>query len=468
MNPTELKKSRELSKAVQSLSKSFTAPKKVTTEKKDLDFLNKLTGLTIPKAKSKQIDKPINVKKNLDFLQKNTGLPIPKIETSTKEKTLKFVDKLNGISHSGITQDVLVDRMFQKAQGQIESIKYELLNEISSLRAEALQREADKLVISDELIKVFIQRLKQLPESEKLDVTDLRNFQSFIYKGNRYRIDELMHGGGSGLGPPGLNVQVDSVVEGLLQTLNFAAGSGMTLTYSIIGGIPTITFSSTGGPTTAALAVADLSNQANGTNKVFILPTNTAVLEVIGSDAPFIYRQGVDYNVVGNILTFTAAVSAPSSGATLLAEYFPGGISAAAFDLSPLTDGLTSVFAVPAPFTTLSLRGSDFPFVYEEGVDFTVVGPILNLFTPNAPSAGSTLIYDYTLTSPSASTTDLTPQVNGINMNFIIPTISSAITLTGTDFPIVYRQGFDYVISGTTLTLIGVPAPTGTLLLTYV
>lgn len=462
------KRARELGKAVQALSNGIKA-KEAQQKPKSLDFLNNLTGLSIPKTKKPEIKpyKP-DVKKNLDYLQKRTGLPIPQKKEVKKDKTLKFVDRLNGISHSEITQDALVEKMFQKAQTQLGSIKSELLAEIGVLRAESIIREANNLVISDELIKEFIQRLKTLPENEKLDVTDIRNFQSFIYKGHRYGIEELMHGGGGGTGNAGLTTFVDGTLEGLLTQLNFAAGSNMTLTYSIVGGVPTITFSSTGGSTTAPLAVVDLSPQANGVNKTFIIPTNTSVLEVIGSDSPFIYRQGVDYTVSGTILTFTSAVNAPSSGSTLLAEYIPSGATMAFYDLSSQTDGLTTVFTVPAHFSVLSLRGSDFPFVYEEGVDFTDVGTILNIFTPNAPSAGSTLIFDYAISSPTATKVDLTPQVNGTNMVFIIPTITSAIALTGTDAPNVYRQGFDYVISGTTLTLIGVNPPTGTLELIYV
>ncbi len=457
MNTQEEKRARELSKAVIALSNGIKA-KEVKQKPKNLDFLN------LPKP---QKPKVIDAKKNLDYLQKLTGLPIPKKE-APKEKDLKFVDKLKGISHSEITQDVLVDRLHQKIQPQVEAIKADFLNEIGLLRSEALQKEADKLVISDELVKVFLQKLKNLPENEKLDVTDLRNFQSFIFGHKRYDIEELLHGGGNG---KGLDILVNGADKGILEDLNFVAGANMTITYSTPGGVPTITFNASGGgPTTTALAVSDLSSQANGTNKVFNIPANSAVLEVIGSDAPFIYRQNVDYTVSGTTLTFDPSVPAPSAGSTLLEEYTPASVTptTAFYDLSPFTDGLTQVFSVPSSISTLSLRGSDFPFIYEQNVDFTVVGNILNLFTANAPSAGSTLIWDYTSSFPSATTVDLTPQVNGTNMVFNIPTITSAIALTGTDAPIVYRQGIDYIISGTSLVLLGVHPPSGTLQLLYV
>ncbi len=271
----------------------------------------------------------------------------------------------------------------------------------------------------------------------------------------------------SAIGGGALDILVNGVDEGIVHQLNFVAGSNMTISYAVISGIPTITFNSTGGGVATPLAAADLSPQANGTNLVFSIPTNTSVIAVIGSDAPFIYRQGVDYTVSGTTLTFIGSVSPPSLGSTLLVEYTPSGITVASYDLSPFCDGSTTVFTVPASFSVLSLRGSDFPFIYESTVDFTLVGTTLTLNT-TAPSLGASLIFDYTLVSASATTVDLTSQVNGSNMVFTIPPINSAIALTGTDSPIVYRLGTDYVISGTSLTLVGVSPPTGTLLLLYV
>jgi hypothetical protein len=354
-------------------------------------------------------------------------------------------------------------------QSELDVLKaqhYDALGELS-LRLSTIKdgKDADEQMIVDTVLsKIPPPPVIEIPKESGEQVIDKINESTGIIKKER--------------------------VEGLLDALmniSYAAMQSMPVTTSFFNGLRaknlvidgatayqigdtvhiTGITSGGGGGSTTALAVTDLSAQANGSNKTFILPTNSSVLEVIGSDSPFIYRQGIDYTVSGTTLTFTAAVNAPSAGSTLIAEYIPAGASVAFYDLSSFTDGLTQVFAVPTPFSSITLRGSDFPFIYREGVDYTITGSILNIFG-FTPSAGSTLIWDYNLVSGTATTVDLTPQVNGTNMVFTIPTITAAVALTGTDSPIVYRPGFDYVISGTTLTLLNVNPPTGTLLLTYV
>ncbi len=384
MNQNETLRAKQLSRAIVALSNGIKA-KEVKQKPKNLDFLN------LPKP---QKPKVIDAKKNLDYLQKLTGLPIPKKEVP-KEKDLKFVDKLKGISHSEITQDVLVDRLHQKIQPQVEAIKADFLNEIGLLRSEALQKEADKLVISDELVKVFLQKLKNLPENEKLDVTDLRNFQSFIFGNKRYGIDELLHGGGSGNGK-GLDVLVNGVDEGILENLNFVDGTNMTLTYSIIAGIPTLIFNSTGGGGgTFPILSADLSPQANGVNTIFTIPVNTSVVSLMGTDSPIVYRQGVDYNVSGTTLTLTGTVNPPSLGATLILEYTSGVAAAFTSDLSSQCNGSNLIFTIPTFTTILSLVGTDAPIIYRPLIDFTASGTTLTLMGVNPPSLGATLLLTY-------------------------------------------------------------------------
>lgn len=450
MNSLE-KRSKELSRAVAALSKDVSYKKQVS-KPKSLDFLNNLTGLNIPKLKPKKI--PVESKPEVQIVEKKVfyGKPGEKGDRGEKGDKGEKGDAGNEGRDGRDGRDG-INPTIESAATIAE-------------RLNALEGVLDAKVIKN-LPEFNIKDLKRGGKSQ-LSLEDIKGARLDRANGGYNMNDQRWHGGGGGTtGTPGLNVQVDGAIEGLLQTLNFVAGNNMTITYSVVGGVPTITFNSTGSPVTSALAVADLSPQADGSNKIFTIPTNTSVISLISSDAPFIYRQGTDYTVSGTTLTLIGTVSPPSAGATVLVEYTPSGVSVAAYDLSPFTDGVTTVFTVPASFSVLSLRGSDFPFIYEPTTDFTVVGTTLTL-TGIAPSLKSTLMFDYTLTSPSATTVDLTSQCNGTNLNFTIPNISSAISLTGTDFPIVYRQGVDYVISGTTLTLVRVNAPTSTLLLTYV
>ncbi len=45
-----------------------------------------------------------------------------------------------------------------------------------------------------EIIKV----MKELPESARLEVSDIRNYQSFVFNKTKYGVHEMMHGGSAG------------------------------------------------------------------------------------------------------------------------------------------------------------------------------------------------------------------------------------------------------------------------------
>lgn len=107
-----------------------------------------------------------------------------------------------------------------------------------------------------------------------IDISYIRNAQTFMFNGKRIKIEELMHGGGS--------------------------STSSSITYS-----------------------SDISSQCNGSNLVFTIPTNTSVILLTGTDAPIIYKQGTDYILsgVGNITLTMSGVNAPSLGATLIVTY---------------------------------------------------------------------------------------------------------------------------------------------------
>lgn len=137
---------------------------------------------------------------------------------------------------------------------------------------------------TDVSIKDVIEAIKNLSDKEaesfakaignKIDISQIRNANSFMFHGKKYNFEELMHGGGSSTGTT-------------------------SITYS-----------------------TDLSSQCNGSNKVFTVPTNTAFILLTGTDAPFTYRPVVDYTGSGTTtLTLDAGVNAPSSGATLILTY---------------------------------------------------------------------------------------------------------------------------------------------------
>jgi len=71
--------------------------------------------------------------------------------------------------------------------------------------------------------------------------------------------------------------------------------------------------------------VDDFSGDTDGATKSFTLskaPKSTTTMKVWGSDFPIILRSGTDFTVTGKTLTLTDEVDAPSTGATLITEYY--------------------------------------------------------------------------------------------------------------------------------------------------
>lgn len=112
--------------------------------------------------------------------------------------------------------------------------------------------------------------LKELQKGDKLHISHVKGAAAFMKDGIRYRFEELMHGAGN--------------------------NGRVTRSY-------------------------DLSSQCDGLNKTFTIPSFSSIITLIATDAPIIYRPTVDFTATGTTLTLTAAVNAPSSGATLMLTY---------------------------------------------------------------------------------------------------------------------------------------------------
>ena len=68
-----------------------------------------------------------------------------------------------------------------------------------------------------------------------------------------------------------------------------------------------------------------LTGSTDGATKTFTLskaPREVSTMEVSGTDFPIILDPTVDFSVTGKVLTLTAAVPAPSQGATLICKYY--------------------------------------------------------------------------------------------------------------------------------------------------
>lgn len=133
--------------------------------------------------------KPVPQKKKysrVDSLNKRTGLDIPKkrIENNSRPTPFKF-------DYKSIRKDTPVTPPSEN----------ELLGIISPLVEQALQEKYRDIPVSPEFVREIVKQMHLLPENDKLEISKgIRNAESFIFAGTRYKTAEMMHGAGSSTG----------------------------------------------------------------------------------------------------------------------------------------------------------------------------------------------------------------------------------------------------------------------------
>ncbi len=146
-------------------------------------------GKVAPKVKVIKSSTPAIKYKSLG----NNPLPwASKPHSPIKKKAVRspfieeFIKAKNG--NDGITPKKGVDYLTPE---EVDSLKAEILAEVN-------MRETPELEIDKEFVKKIVQIMHSLPENDKLEVSKgIRNASSFIYKGTKYGMEEMMHGGGS-------------------------------------------------------------------------------------------------------------------------------------------------------------------------------------------------------------------------------------------------------------------------------
>lgn len=152
----------------------------------------------------------------------------------------------------------------------------------------------------------------------------------------------------------------------------------------------------------------DLSPYLNGSALLFTIPPNLGVAQITSSSSPFVFQQGIDYFVSGTTLTFTSTVTATSmlaAGTTVKVLYTPEPPAQTppigVFYLSSQLNGVLSSFTIPANNGILQITSSSAPFVFRDGIDFTVLGTTLTFQSGITPSsmlaAGQSIIIIYFL-----------------------------------------------------------------------
>lgn len=123
----------------------------------------------------------------------------------------------------------------------------------------------------EKLYKEFIERIHK---DKSLKTSALGDMDTFLFnirstgKNKRYKVEEMMHGGGGGV-----------------------------------------------------VYVSDLTSQCDGVTKIFTIPNFTNALQLTSTQFPITYRPLIDWNAAGATLTLTSEVGPPEAGQTLLFMY---------------------------------------------------------------------------------------------------------------------------------------------------
>lgn len=118
--------------------------------------------------------------------------------------------------------------------------------------------------------------------------------------------------------PVGFRAYVGGVKKGLLQEVNFVAGSNMTITHSVVNGLPTITFASSGGGGSASFINNELLGTGDDNQTVFTLASTPVAGTVCVYAGGLRQTLTTDYLISGSTVTFTFKVP---TGQAVVADY---------------------------------------------------------------------------------------------------------------------------------------------------
>lgn len=93
--------------------------------------------------------------------------------------------------------------------------------------------------ITEDFVREFIRVMRKLPEKDRIEIQDIRNWQSFRKDGIKYKFEELMHGGAGQTVTTNVTTQYsltgiqsgNDVVVSLSQLTNFATLIGVIVAY---------------------------------------------------------------------------------------------------------------------------------------------------------------------------------------------------------------------------------------------
>ncbi len=224
-------------------------------------------------------------------------------------------------------------------------------------------------------------QLESLQGDERLDVSAIKGLEKTKVdnKGNLQVIG----------GQAGIRMFVNEAKKGLVKSVDLKAGSNVTLTHSIVNGLDTITFASTGGGGSGStLSVETPVGTQDSSNKIFTV-SNTPVFVVFDGQ---VLTNGNGYSYSAGTITFD---NAPAPSSILISFYnASSGTGTWVFNATPTgtVNNSNLIFTIPAASQVVVYR--DGIRVQGGGIDYTFSATTTITFVANG-APGSAISVDY-------------------------------------------------------------------------
>jgi hypothetical protein len=233
-----------------------------------------------------RVDKLVADNKSEDSQEKKDMLDTLTAKLDEKEKNLKYLISELGRAYADNDEQISakfskeVQRLEKKIPSKIDLTQ--IYNDIQSLK-DGINSFPTELTINNEAVRDGLELFDN--EDDKLKISAIGYLQETL--------DRIASGIPKRILSPaqGLRFLVGGVKRGLLSSVNFVAGSGMTIAYSKVNGQDTLTFTSTGGG--GGMNVETPTGTVNGTNVTFVF---TVAPKFIVTDTGF-YIAGFGYSM---------------------------------------------------------------------------------------------------------------------------------------------------------------------------
>lgn len=197
-----------------------------------------------------------NTKQSSDKSVEELALMHKEAVTMLKENNFEQVNSLKGRVMAYCEEEMAKmmashEQMMQKCDEKMSEMKdgedadEELIVEKVIARLEEMDSEEDDTeeeeTPEEEAIGIR-DSLELLQGDERLDISAIKGFEQTIEDIKNAKSVRIVGGGKTGL-----NTYVDGVKKGLIQYVDFVAGSNMTISPQLVNGLLTLTFASTGG-----------------------------------------------------------------------------------------------------------------------------------------------------------------------------------------------------------------------------